>query len=62
MKIKKTYELSEEVVNLLKNISKFFDVSEVEIIELSINKPKIYYTITKIYNKFKKEDIGNEKD
>ena len=55
MKIKKTYELSEEVVNLLKNISKFFDVSEVEIIELSINKPKIYYTITKIYNKFKKE-------
>ena len=62
MNIKKTYELSEEAVNLLKNISEFFDVSEVEIIELSINKPKIYYTITKIYNKFKKEDIGNEKD
>lgn len=55
MRIKKTYELSEEVVNLIKEISDFFDVPEVEIIELSIHKPKIYYTITKIYEKLKKE-------
>ena len=55
MRIKKTYELSEEVVNFIKDISDFFDVPEVEILELSINKPKIYHTVIKIYEKFKKE-------
>lgn len=52
-KIKKTYELSEEVVNLIKNISDYFEVPEVEILELAINKPKIYGTVIKIYERTK---------
>ncbi len=52
-KIKKTYELSEEVVNSIKNISDYFEVPEVEILELAINKPKIYGTVIKIYERTK---------
>lgn len=52
-KTKKTYELTEEAVNIIKNISEFFEINEVEIIELAINKPKIYETIIKIYEKSK---------
>lgn len=52
-KIKKTYELTEEVVSIIKNISEFFELNEVEVIELAINKPKIYETVIKIYEKSK---------
>lgn len=51
-KTKKTFELTEEVVDTIKNISEFFEVNEVEIIEIAVNKPKIYMTLIKIYENF----------
>ncbi len=58
MKIKKTFELSNKTVELLKYISDLSETSEVEIVELAINKPKIYNTIVKMYEKLniKKEE------
>lgn len=51
MKTKKTYELSEESVKVLSDISQKFDLFEVEIVELAITKPRIYGTLLKIVSK-----------
>lgn len=52
--IKKTFELDEDIVNIIKGISERFGMTEKEIVELAISQPKIYSASLKIYDVAKK--------
>ncbi len=56
--IKKTFELSEDIVNIIKGMSEYFEMTEKEIIELAISQPKIYGSSLKIYNSIKGKDLN----
>ena len=55
-KIKKTFELDEDVVNIIRGLSENFDMTELEIVEMAILQPKIYATSLKIYNSIKEKN------
>lgn len=52
-RIKKTFELDEDVISILEGMSKHFDTTQLEIIEMAILQPKIYITLLKIYDSIK---------
>lgn len=52
-RIKKTFELDEDVVSILEGMSKYFDMTQLEIIEMAVLQPKIYITSLRIYDSIK---------